>query len=93
VRRPRATNRGSLRSGDDWEQAAESYDEAEETEDFQAVSMKCRETLIQFVRALAKAEMVSEGEEAPKRGDVVGWSSLIAITLRPVTATPTSVDI
>lgn len=33
-----------------WEQAAESYDEAEEAEDFQAVGMRCRETLIQFVR-------------------------------------------
>jgi predicted RNA-binding Zn-ribbon protein involved in translation (DUF1610 family) len=66
-----------------WEQAAESYDTAEEAEDFQTVGMKCRETLIQFVRALAKLEMVPEGEEAPKRADVVGWSSLIANTIAP----------
>jgi hypothetical protein len=66
-----------------WEQAAESYDEAEEGEDFQAVGMRCRETLIQFVRVLAKAEMVAQGEEAPKRADVVGWSSLIANTIAP----------
>ena len=45
---------------------------------FQAVGMKCRETLIQFVKALGKSEMVPEGDEAPKRADVVGWSSLIA---------------
>ncbi len=61
-----------------WEQAAESYDSAEEAEYFQAVGMKCRETLIQFVKALGKSEMVPEGDEAPKRADVVGWSSLIA---------------
>ncbi len=66
-----------------WEQAAESYDEAEEAEDFQAVGMKCRETLIQFVRSLAKPEMVPEGEETPKRADVVGWSSLIANNIAP----------
>jgi hypothetical protein len=41
-----------------WEGAVESYDTAEEAEDFQAVGMKCRESLIQFVRSLAKPEMV-----------------------------------
>lgn len=66
-----------------WEQAAESYDAAEEAEDFQAVGMKCRELLIQFVRALAKPEMVPEGEEGPKRADVVGWSNLIANSIAP----------
>src|SRR3989442_1287831 len=64
-----------------WEAAAESYDMAEEAEDFQAVGMKCRETLIQFVRALAKPEMIPTGEETPKRADVVGWSELIANTI------------
>jgi hypothetical protein len=66
-----------------WEQAADSYDEAEEAEDFQAVGVKCRETLIQLVRALTKPGVVPEGEEAPKRADVVGWSSLIANTIAP----------
>jgi hypothetical protein len=42
--------------------AAESYDEAEEAEDFQAIGMRCQETLIQHVRALAKPEMVPAGE-------------------------------
>jgi hypothetical protein len=60
-----------------WEQAAESYDTAEEAEDFQAVGMKCRVSLIQFFRSLAKADMVPDGEETPKRADVVGWSELI----------------
>jgi hypothetical protein len=61
-----------------WEQAADALDTAEEAEDFQTVGMRCRETLIQMVRALAKPTMVPDGETAPKRGDVVNWSSLIA---------------
>lgn len=63
-----------------WEEAAESYDTAEEAEDFQAVGMKCRESLIQFVSALAKPTMVRDGKGAPKRADVVG-SELIASTI------------
>src|SRR5258708_19793483 len=66
-----------------WEQAAESYDDGEEAEDFQAVGMRCRETLIQFVRVLAKPEMVPEGHEAPKRADVGGCCDLTAQTLAP----------
>ena len=66
-----------------WEQAAQSYDEAKEAEDFQAVGMRCRETFIQFVRVLAKPEMVPAGEDAPKRANVVGWSSLIANNIAP----------
>src|SRR5882672_554611 len=61
-----------------WEQAAESYDNAEESEDYQAVGMKCRESLIQFFRSLAKPEMVPQGAEIPKRSDVIHWSELIA---------------
>jgi hypothetical protein len=64
-----------------WEQAADALDTAEEAEDFQAVGMRCRETLIQMVRALAKPSMVPNGEAAPKRSDVVNWSSLIANTV------------
>jgi hypothetical protein len=64
-----------------WEQAADALDTAEEAEDYQAIGMRCRETLIQMVRALAKPRMVPNGEVAPKRSDVVNWSSLIANTV------------
>jgi hypothetical protein len=64
-----------------WEQAADALDTAEEAEDFQAVGMRCRETLIQMARALAKPNMVPHGEAAPKRSDLVNWSSLIANTV------------
>jgi len=50
-----------------WEQAAGSCDAAEEAEDFQAVGVRCRETLIQLVRLLSKPEMVPQGTEVPKR--------------------------
>jgi hypothetical protein len=66
-----------------WEQAAESCDTAEEAEDFQAVGMRCRETLIQLVRLLAKPEMVPAGQDSPKRADVIGWSELIADGIAP----------
>ena len=64
-----------------WEQAAETLDMAEEAEDFQAVGVKCRECLIQFIRSLAKPDMVPPGEAAPQRGNFLSWSELIANTV------------
>jgi hypothetical protein len=61
-----------------WEQAAESLDMAEEAEDFQAVGVKCRESLIQLVRALARPDIVPPGEDAPQRSNFIAWSDLIA---------------
>ena len=61
-----------------WEQAAETLDMAQEAEDFQAVGVKCRECLIQFIRSLAKPDMVPPGEAAPQRGNFLSWSELIA---------------
>jgi len=61
-----------------WEEAASSFDAAEEAEDFQAVGMKCRECLIHLGRALGKADIVPEGQEAPQRSNFLGWSEYIA---------------
>ncbi len=61
-----------------WEQATEALDEAEEAEDFQAVGMRCRECLVAMVREVASPEMVTLGDTAPQRSNVVGWSELIA---------------
>jgi len=61
-----------------WQQAGEALDEAEEPEDFQAVGMRCRESLIAMVRKLGTPEMVRAGAEPPKRSDVPGWADLIA---------------
>jgi hypothetical protein len=61
-----------------WEEASNALDMAEEAEEFQAVGMRCRECLIHLVRSFSKPGMVPNGQEAPKRADVVGWSELIA---------------
>jgi hypothetical protein len=64
-----------------WEQAAEALEEADEAEGFQAVGMMCRECLIAFVRSVSSTDMVPEGQKAPKAGDFVQWSGLIADTI------------
>ena len=62
-----------------WTQAAESLERAEEIEDLQGVGMRCRECLLEFVRAAADpARHVPSGTPQPKRADFVGWSELIA---------------
>ncbi|HUC65274.1 MAG TPA: hypothetical protein VMA53_07600 [Stellaceae bacterium] len=61
-----------------WEQAAQALDEAEEAEEFQAVGMRCRETLIAMVRKLGSAAMVPAGEEAPEAANVEKWCEIIA---------------
>ena len=40
--------------------------------------MRCRECLLQLVRALADDSMVPERQPIPKRADLVHWSELIA---------------
>ena len=49
-----------------WEQAAEAQDEADEAEAFQAVGMRCRETLVSFAHALASDDLVVDVTERPK---------------------------
>jgi hypothetical protein len=61
-----------------WMQAADALDEADEAEDFQAVGMRCRESLLQVVRALVDEKMVPAGAEAPKRADFIHWAELLA---------------
>lgn len=66
-----------------WEQAMKASEEAAEAEDFQAVGMRCRETLLAFVRSVAKDEMVPQGDEISKRGDFLHWSEYIAAAIVP----------
>ena len=49
-----------------WEQAAEALDRSTESEEIQAVGMRCRECLIAFLRSVASPSMVPAGQEAPK---------------------------
>jgi len=61
-----------------WEQAADDLDAAEEAEHFQAIGMRCRECLLEFVRSASKPEFVTAGQSAPARGDFIHWSEIIA---------------
>jgi hypothetical protein len=61
-----------------FEQAADALDSAEEAEDFQAVGMRLRETLLTFISEAASPDMLPDGEEAPKAADFIHWSELLA---------------
>ena len=61
-----------------WTQAADALDAADEAEEFQAVGMRCRESLLAFVREVATEDMVPQGLVPPKRGDFIQWSDHIA---------------
>lgn len=60
-----------------WEQAGEALNEADEAEEFQAVGMRCRQSLLAFVKEAACLAPASV-KELPKAGDFVGWSDLLA---------------
>lgn len=66
-----------------WETATEALDNAKEAEDFQAVGMRCRETLVALVKSLQKAVVVPAGEDSPKAADVKGWFKYIALHYAP----------
>jgi hypothetical protein len=66
-----------------WEQAAQALDESSESEEVQAVGMRCRETLIAFIRSVSDPAMVPEGTEKPKAADFVNWSQFVASHLAP----------
>lgn len=66
-----------------WEQAAEALDQSEESEEVQAVGMRCRECLITLTRSIANPAMVPKGREIPKAGDFIHWSELIANSIAP----------
>jgi len=61
-----------------WTQAAEALDHANEAEEFQAVGLRCRECLLDFIADTARDEMVPAGQETPKRGDFLQWTGIIA---------------
>ncbi len=60
-----------------WEQAVESLDGAREAEDFQAVGVRLRETMVTYASEVADDALVPAGGAVPKAGDVVGWTNLV----------------
>jgi hypothetical protein len=63
------------------DQAEEALKLADEAEEFQAVGMRCREALLAFMSAVRDHSMVRPGVEAPKAGDFVNWSEIVADTI------------
>ncbi|UJW79794.1 hypothetical protein [Hydrogenophaga sp. SL48] len=62
-----------------WETAMEAIDAANEAEDFQAVGMRCRETLVALVKSLQKSIDIPEDQQRPQASNVVDWFDLIAL--------------
>ncbi len=82
-RRLPAYERRVLRALRKFEQAAEALNDAEETEEFQAVGVRLREGLIALVKALAPLVKAQPRSEQPKAGDFVGWLPLILGEIAP----------
>lgn len=66
-----------------WEQAAVALDESQESEEVQAVGMRCRETLLTFIRSVSKKEMVPAGQQVPQAANFIDWSELVANVIAP----------
>lgn len=64
-----------------WQQAGDALDRAEEAEDFQAVGMRCRQCLLELIRAVVEDDMVPDGEPRPKLDNFIRWSEIIADTM------------
>lgn len=62
-----------------WERAANALDEADEVEEFQTIGMRCRESLLAFVREASSVALTDVPR--PKAADFVGWSELLANTI------------
>jgi hypothetical protein len=64
-----------------WEQAGEAFNEADEAEEFQAVGMMCRESLMAFVKEAAGIISLPEDAARPQASNFLGWIELIGNTI------------
>lgn len=64
-------------------QASEAFDKADESEEFQAVGMRCRECLLALIRELTTDGDIVSGPELPKAGDFPAWNDRIANDIAP----------
>lgn len=61
-----------------FQQAVDAMNAAGEAEDYQAVGIKCRDSLIALVKTHADAEWIGDLEERPKAADFKGWANIFA---------------
>lgn len=55
-------------------QAQLAFDAADETEDFQAIGLQCREAMLSFTREIIAAGLFDDLDDLPKKGDFIAWS-------------------
>lgn len=65
------------------EQARDLFDRAVEAEDFQAVGVQLRESLLSLLPAMRRRITVADGIAQPKEGDFVNWCDLLMDILCP----------
>jgi hypothetical protein len=65
------------------DEASDALRHAEEGEDFQAVGMRCRESLITLGHVAQDLIQLPEGQTRPKRSDFRAWSEVTANTILP----------
>jgi hypothetical protein len=61
-----------------WEQAAQALDQSGESEEVQAVGMRCRETLLTFIKSVSDPAMVPTGTTTPQASNFEDWAEIIA---------------
>lgn len=61
-----------------WQQAFEAYDSGDEAENFQAVGLRLRESLVSFVGETRSDDLVPADHTPPKSADFKGWTELLA---------------
>jgi hypothetical protein len=63
--------------------AAVALDESVESEDIQAVGMRCREALLAFIRSVSNTNLGPAGEVKPQTSNFMEWSKLVANAIAP----------
>jgi len=64
-------------------QAGEAFDESDESEEFQAVGMRCREALLSLIREITQEGEFGGGSDLPKTADFLNWNDRIANHIAP----------
>lgn len=64
-------------------QASVAFDQADESEEFQSVGMRCRECLLALIRELTEGTDIAVGENLPKAADFPAWNERIADAIAP----------
>jgi len=66
-----------------WEQAGEALNTADEAEEFQAVGMHCRESLVAFMRTASEVVTLPPEVTRAKAADVKGWAEILGNVITP----------